>query len=162
MKTNKTTIRTRIMTKVRTNRKRLSLVSLPVLALLLTIGAVDEAQARIRVKATVRTPYGRVQVDNGPYHHTRVYRQELPVRYYRDHYRVTKRDRKIARRLGSFTGVPKRELLQLRKQGYTWGEIGRWLDVPRKVVRAAKSGKRWKRFMNRHHRNHYCEVGGRW
>ncbi len=161
MKTKKNTIRTRIMTKVRTNRKRLGLFSLPVLALLLTMGVVDEAQARIRVRATVRTPYGMVRVDNGAYHHTRVYRQALPVRHY-EYYRVTKRDKKIANRLGRYTGVPRRELIQLRKQGYNWGEIGRWLDVPRKVVRAAKSGKSWRRFLNRQGRGRHCEVGGRW
>ena len=161
MKTKKTTIRARIITKVRTNKKRMSLVSLSVLALLLTVGAVDEAQARIRVKATVRTPYVRVQVDNGAYHHTRGYRQALPVRHY-EYNRVTQRDRKIASRLGRFTGVPRRELIQLRMQGYSWGEIGRWLDVPRKVVRAAQNGKSWRRFMNRQDRGHYCEVGGRW
>ena len=161
MKSKKTTIMARIMTKVRTNKKRLSLFLLPVLALLLTIGAVDEAQARIRVKATVITPYGRVQVDNGAYHHTRVYRQVLPVRHY-EYYRATRQDQKIASRLGRYTGVPRRELIQLRKQGYSWGEIGRWLGVPRKVVRAAKSGISWRRFMNHQNRGHYCEVGGRW
>lgn len=161
MKTKKTKIIAGITTKVRTNKKRLGFFSLPVLVLLLTIGAVDEAQARIRVQATVKTPYGRVQIDNGAYHHTRGYRRALPVRHYED-YRVSKRDRNIARRLGRFTGVPKRELVQLRRQGYSWSEIGRWLDVPRKVVKAAKNGKSWKRFMNRHNRGHYCEVGGRW
>lgn len=161
MKTRKTEIISRITTKVRTKKKRLVLFSIPALALLLTIGAVDEAQARIRVKATVRTPYGRVHVDNGPYRHTRVYRQALPVRHY-EYYQVTKRDRKIARRLARYTGVPKTELIQLRRVGYSWGEIGRWLDVPRQVVRAARSGKSWRRFMDRHDRGHYCEVGGRW
>ena len=161
MKTKKTTIMARIMTKVRTNKKRMSLFSLPVLALLLTIGAVDEAQARVRVRATVRTPYGHIQIDNGAYHHTRGYRQALPVRHY-EYYCVTKRDKKIAGRLGHYTGVPRRELIQLRKQGYTWSEIGRWLDVSRKVVRAAKSEKRWRRFMRHRNRGHYCEVGGRW
>lgn len=161
MKTRKTKILSRIMTKVRTNRKRLGFFSLPVLALMLTMGAADQAQARIRVQATVRTPYGRVMIDNGPYRHTRVYRQALPVRRC-VLVQVSRRDRNIARRLGRFTGVPQRELIQLRRQGYTWNEIGRWLDVPRKVVRAAKSAKSWMRFMHRQNRRHYHEVGGGW
>lgn len=137
---------------------KMTFISLPVLALLLTVVAVDEAQARIRVKGTVRTPHGYIHVDNGPYHHKRGYRRALPVRYYQE-YRVTKRDRKIARRLGRYTGVPKRELIQLRKQGYSWREIGRWLGVPRRVVRAAKSHASWRHFMDRQRYGHYCEVG---
>ena len=37
---------------------KMSIISLPVLALLLTVGAVDEAQARIRVRATCGPPTG--------------------------------------------------------------------------------------------------------
>jgi len=160
MKTKKIKIMAKIMTKIRTNRKRVGLTGLPVLVLLLTLGAVDQAQARIRVQATVRTPYGNIQIDNGAYHPTRGYRQALPVRHF-DNYRETQRDRMIAGRLARFTGAPQRELMQLRKQGYNWNEIGRWLDVPNGVVRAAQSGKSWKRFMNGERRGYHCEVGGR-
>ena len=137
---------------------KMTLISLPVLALLLTVVTVDEAQARIRVKGTLRTPIGVVQVDNGAYHHTRGYRQALPVRYY-ERIRVSEKDRKIARRLGRFTGVPKRELIQMRKQGYSWKEIGNWLGVPRKVVRAAKKQSSWRRFIDRQQYGRYSEVG---
>ena len=140
---------------------KMTFISLPVLALLLTVGAADEAQARIRVKGTFRTPHGVVKVDTGPYHHTRGYRgyrQVLPVRHY-ERIRVSKKDRKIARRLGRYTGAPKRELIQLRKQGYSWKEIGRWLGVPRKVVRAAKKQSTWRRFLERQQYGRYSEVG---
>jgi len=137
---------------------KMTFISLPVLALLLIVGAADEAQARIRVKGTLRTPHGIIQVDNGAYHHTRGYRQTPPVRYY-ERVRISKRDRKIARRLGRYTGVPKRELIQLRKQGYSWREIGRWLGVPSRVVRAAKSHASWRHFQDRQRYGRYCEVG---
>lgn len=137
---------------------KMTFISLPVLALLLTVGAVDEAQARIRVKGTLRTPHGSIQVDNGANHQKRGYRRALPVRYHQE-FRVTKRDKKIARRLGRYTGVPKRELVQLRKQGYSWREIGRWLGVPRQVVRAAKSQGSWKHFLERNRYGRYCEIG---
>jgi hypothetical protein len=136
---------------------KMTFISLPVLALLLTVGAADEAQARIRVKGTLRTPHGIIQVDNGAYHHTRGYRQALPARHY-DRVRITKRDRKMAGRLGRYTGVPKREMIQLRKQGYSWREIGRWLGVPRKAVHAAKSQASWRHFRDRQRYGRYSEV----
>lgn len=139
--------------------QKMNLISLTALALLLTFGAVGEAQARIRVRATVRTPYGGVQVDNGAYRQGRGYRQTLPVRH-RQEIRITKKDRKIARRLGRYTGVPKRELIHLKAMGYSWGEIGNWLGVSRKAVRAAKSQKKWERFISRRQRGCYSEIGG--
>ena len=160
MKTRKTRILTRIMTKVRTNRKRLTHFGLPVLVLLLALSAVDEAQARIRVQATVRTPYMTVQVDNGPYGQARVHRAVLPVRHLEVR-RVSARDRNVARRLSRFTGVPRPELVQLRREGNTWREIGRWLGVPRQVIRASLNGKSWRMFMDRHDHRRYCEIGGR-
>lgn len=138
---------------------KMSIISLPVLALLLTVGAVDEAQARIRVRATLQTPHGQIQVDNGAYRPARGYRRALPVRHYTE-YRVSKKDRKIARRLGRFTGVPKRELVQMKRMGYSWRQIGNWLGVSKRVVRAAKSQKKWERFLNRQHHRRYSEVGG--
>ena len=72
---------------------------------------------------------------------------------------MTKRDKKIARRLSRYTGVPKRELIHLCKQGYTWREIGRWLGVPRRVVRAARTHASWKHFLNQGRYGRYCEVG---
>lgn len=137
---------------------KMTLISLPVLTLLLAVGIVDEAQARIRVKGTLRTPHGVVQVDNGAYRHDRGYRQAFPVRY-QERIRVSKKDRKIARRLGRYTGVPKRELIQMRKQGYSWKEIGNWLGVPRKAVRAAKNNSSWRRFLDRQQYGRYSEVG---
>ena len=137
---------------------KMTLISLPVLALLLTVGAVDEARARIRVKGTLRTPHGIIQVDNGAYHHTRGSRQ-APAARYNERVQITQRDRKMAKRLGWYTGAPKGELIQLRKQGYSWREIGRWLGVPRKVVRAAKSQASWRHLMDRQRFGRYHEVG---
>jgi len=138
---------------------KMSIISLPVLALLLTVGAVDEAQARIRVRATLQTPHGQIQVDNGAYRPARGYRRALPIRHCTE-YRVSKKDQKIARRLSRFTGVPKRELIQMKRMGYSWRQIGNWLGVSHRVVRAAKSQKSWERLLNRGHYGRYFEVGG--
>jgi hypothetical protein len=159
MKTQKTKILARIMTKVRI-RKGSSFIGLSILALLLTVGAVGEAQARIRVRATVHTPLVQVRIDNGFHQSARNHRRALPLRYDHD-IRITQRDRKIARRLGHLTGRSGRELIQLRQQGYSWNEIGRWLGVPGRVVQAAKNGGTWQRFLAGQRRGPFCQVGGR-
>jgi hypothetical protein len=72
---------------------------------------------------------------------------------------VSKRDKKIARRLGRYTGVPKRELLRLKRMGYSWREIGNWLGISKQAVRAAKSKGRWARFLERQRHGRYREIG---
>lgn len=140
--------------------KAMKNISLVTLVLLISLGAADQAQARIRVKATLRTPNVQVSVDNGAYNHSPRYRQALPARYHQK-VRISKRDKNVAKRLARYTGTPKRELIQLRKQGYSWREIGRWLGISRKVVRAAKTQASWRHFLNHRRPGPYCEVGGR-
>lgn len=128
---------------------RLSLLSLLALVLVAGSGIVSDAGAVIRVEATVRTPNVRVRVSNKPvYYPTRTKRQ-LPT--YANH-RISKQDQMMARRLGRYTGVPARELIQLRRAGYRWMEIGRRLHVPRPVVRAAMDQRSWKRFLHQERR----------
>ncbi len=145
---------------MKTNKRQLTnwnLLTLSLLALLL-VGAND-ASARVRVRATVYTPYGAVRIDNS---HSGRY--SAPRRHL--NYTITRQDRRIAKRLARYTGVSKREILRLRRQGYRWSEIGRRLDVSRRVVRAAKHQDTWQRFLRderryasrgRFHRGH----GGR-
>jgi hypothetical protein len=125
---------------------RMNIAALTALTLLLGFGLVDEAEAKIRVKATLRTPNVGVVFDNGR-SDCRIGRPlPLPDRHYRN-VRISKRDKRIAKRLAYYTGVSKRELIQAKRMGYSWNEIGRWLDVPRRVVKAAKSARRWERFL---------------
>jgi hypothetical protein len=129
---------------------RLSLLSL--CALVLLVGFVANADAVIRVEATVRTPNVRVRVGNMPVSHDgRQTKRHLPVREQR-YYKISQQDRMIASRLAYYTGVPTRELIQLKRQGYSWFEIGRWLYVPRPVVRAAMQQRSWKRFLDQERR----------
>jgi hypothetical protein len=109
----------------------------------------QNAQAGVRVKATINTPNARVHFTNRPFGHYRSYTREvLPLRMYK-HAKINKRDRMVARRLAGYTGVPKRTLINLRARGFRWFEIGRWLYVPRPVVRAAMNQRTWKRFLHR-------------
>ena len=127
-------------------RLRTSLLAVAALALLVTMALVRDAEAEVRFSAALRTPTVSVRIGNahrGPYGHVRIGR--LPVRP-RRHYRIVKHDRRVARRLARYTGVHFRELIRLRAYGYTWFEIGRWLRLPRRVVRAAFNKHSWKRF----------------
>jgi len=123
------------------------ILSLIALALLVGHGIVQDANAGVRVKATLGTPNVRIRVSNTSSNHYGLYpRRHLPIRIYK-HHMITKQDRTIARRLSRYTGVPSRALIQFRSQGYRWAEIGRWLQLPRPVVRAAMHQRSWNRFL---------------
>ncbi len=62
--------------------------------------------------------------------------------YRREIHRVTKWDRRVAGKLSRYTGISRHSLLEYRSRGYTWVEIGRWLDVPRKLLRKALKNNR--------------------
>jgi hypothetical protein len=129
------------------DKTRKSLLALMILFLLMGPGIVRDAEAEIRVNATLHTPNISVRVGNMPAGHYRSYaRGHLPVRRVRM-YMITMRDRKIARRLAWCAGVPVRELLRLRRRGYHWFEIGRWLRLPRRLVRAAMHQRSWRRYL---------------
>jgi hypothetical protein len=129
------------------NRMRVSLIGLVAIILLVGSGIVQDAEAEVRFDVTMRTPIVRVRVGNThPLHYRTVRIRRLPIRG-RGFYRISKQDRRIARRLAMYTGVPVRELLRLRRYGYQWFEIGRWLRLPRQAVRAATHKGTWKRFL---------------
>lgn len=128
-------------------RMRVSFLSLLVVALVVGSGIVQDAEAEVRFDVTMRTPNVRVRVGNThpvPYRTVRVRR--LPI-HGRRLFRISKQDQRIASRLAMYTGVPERELLRLRRYGYQWLEIGRWLHLPRPVIRAAMNKGTWKRFI---------------
>ena len=109
--------------------RQVGLVGL-VLAALVAIdgGQMGKAQAEIRVHARIDTPHVSVHFDNGP-HRGRV---QSPFVY-----RLTQRDREIARRLAYRTGYRPIVLLDLRARGLSWKQIGRRLDIPRREIRLA-------------------------
>jgi hypothetical protein len=110
-------------------------------------GLATDAKAGVRVNATLRTPAVEVRVGHPPYYrHYRYKARRLPVRPF--HYdAVDRHDWRVAGRLASVTGVSTRDMIQLRRYGYTWGEIGRTLRLPRGVTRAAMDHRSWKRFL---------------
>ena len=127
-------------------RMRKSLMAIAALALLATPVLVRDAAAELRITAALRTPNVSVRIGNIPAGRYGGYRAgHLPVRSRRQ-YKILKRDRQIANRLARYTGVPVRELVRLRAYGYNWLEIGRWLRLPKQVVRAAFNKRSWKRF----------------
>ena len=130
--------------------KNLKMTILIPLTLLLVGGTIGtaEAQARLRVRASITTPSMHLSIGQHHGHGYRLdYRRTLPATRRYDQYQLRKVDRRIAGRLGRYTGVPAKELLRHKRHGYTWSEIGRWLELPRRAVRAAMDAKTWKRYL---------------
>jgi hypothetical protein len=129
------------------------LFNLAILLLVSGVGFVDAAQADLRVDATLRGPGVQIRIGDGPHgvrgsirvRHGERIRAPRPIDV------VDGRDRRIADRLSDYTGVSKRELLRLRRDGYRWSEIGRRLELPRHVVQAAADRDSWREFL-RHER----------
>jgi hypothetical protein len=109
--------------------RQVGLVGL-VLAALVAIdgGQMGKARAEIRVHARIDTPHVSVHFGNGP----RQGRAQSPFVY-----RITHRDREIARHLAYRTGHRPIVLLDLRARGLSWKQIGRRLDIPRREIRLA-------------------------
>lgn len=130
------------------NTKQSHFIGLMALALLIAMAPVGKAAAALKVRATVTTPHiaVRVDTDSGPavrYNHLR----PLPARHGAV-VRLDRQDRRMARRLAQYTGLSRRELLQMRQHGYSWQEIGSWLNLRPQVVRAAASSDSWERFLH--------------
>ena len=111
--------------------RRLILPALTVLALsFLAIPGSAEAGTRVRVQ--VKTPLINAVLHsggNGPGLHVQLpVRQRVVV--------ITQADQRIARRLAKRTVYTKPELLQLRRVGYTWNQIGELLRLPRQMMRS--------------------------
>jgi DNA-binding NarL/FixJ family response regulator len=101
---------------------------------LLTIdgGQMGNADAGVRIRARLKTPHVTVQYQNGPVYHQNNRRVTRPFIY-----RITPRDRAIARRLAWETGHRRIVLLDLRSRGLSWRQIGRRLGISGRAIRFA-------------------------
>lgn len=113
----------------RQSGRRLILSALAVLTLTIVMLPVG-AQAKTRIKVRVKTPIVQAVFHSG--NHGSGLRIGIPVGH--RVVLVTDHDRRIARRLARRTEYHRSELLQLRRVGYTWSEIGRLLRVPRRTM----------------------------
>jgi hypothetical protein len=139
-------------------RMRMGLPGLAAGAVLAGFFMVQDAEAGLRFRAAINTPNLVVHAGNIPScYHGYHRRGNLPVRAY--YYRINKHDRRIARRLARYTGVPARELMRLRRMGYHWFEIGRHLGLPRPVVRCAMNKRSWKHFLRYQARRTWPAAG---
>jgi hypothetical protein len=141
-------------------RELMRLTTLAAVTVAALIFFAAQADAEIRVVASVNAPGVRVHASNVPscYHSTEYYGRREACRHMR--YEITRRDLRIARRLAYFSGVPARRLTRLRRRGFQWFEIGRMIYVPRYVVRAAMHQRSWNRFL-REERRHARRYGRR-
>jgi len=135
-------------------RIQASLMSLVALALLGSVAA-DTANAGVRVKATLRTPTLVVRMGNVHAGHDGYCRIEPARMTVHRRGRLTTQDRNIARRLANYTGMRPQRVMKLRRQGYTWFGVGRFLHLRPRVVRAAMHQRSWNRFLR-----HEARVAG--
>jgi len=138
-------------THIKHRLRQVSLVALMMAALVAVDGGqMGKAQAGIRVNARLQTPHVTVHFKHGP-RQGRVNRPFI--------YRISQRDRMIARRLAYETGYRRIVLLDLRSRGLSWKQIGRRLDIPRRtvklIVRSVDHPKQ-------RHRNDLRLCGNRW
>lgn len=134
-------------------KMRIAILSLMTPALLAVPGIAEKAKADVRVKATIKTPAVRIHVTNRPSRHYVERRRPIRVATV---YRVTGRDRVIARRLQTYSGVPARRMILMKRRGLNWFQIGNRLRIPQYVVRAAVHTRSWKRFMLAERRRGRC------
>jgi len=112
-----------------------------------------DAEAGVRFDATLRADNMRVRVGNIRSDYYRIHKRRPPMPTRRNRlFAIGRQDSRIAYRIGQYVGIPARELVQLRRYGYSWMEIGRWLELPRPAVRAAMHKKSWKRFLRKEQR----------
>jgi len=124
---------------------RIPVMAMVILSLILTAGSFKSAHAALRVKTRVRVETDQVQ---------RPHRHHV-------HLEIKKSDRRIARRLARYTGHSFRVLIDLKRHGYHWVEIGRRAGVPPRVVRAARHARSWSAFLEQARRAERCRRGGR-
>ncbi|MBU8922460.1 MAG: hypothetical protein KOO63_11640 [Bacteroidales bacterium] len=133
-------------------RMRMSLMSLIAIAMIAGPMIALDAEAGVRFDATLRTDNMRVRVGNIRSDYYRIHRRRpVSVRRHKV-FAIGRHDRRIAYRIGRYVNIPARELIQLRRYGYSWLEIGRWLELPRPVIHAARSSRSWKRFLRKEER----------
>ncbi|HEX9639808.1 MAG TPA: hypothetical protein VGB13_00685 [Candidatus Krumholzibacteria bacterium] len=108
--------------------------------LLPQIMKADTAAAELRVRAEIRTPNVRVRLghDHGRIVHRQpLLRAKLNVACTQQ---LSARDREIAHRMADMTRTGQGRLLNLRRSGFSWREIGFDLGLSRRQIRWAMSG----------------------
>ncbi len=125
---------------------RMTILSLSALIVFLSSSQALAGSTDLRIRTRVRMPM--IKVDVGP----SIRCGNDSRMYVRRALHVTRQDRRIARRLSGYTGIPSYEFLELRDRGFKWSKIARRLDLSRRVVRAAHSAKSWRRFLRPIHR----------
>ena len=124
-----------------------NILTLSALALLLTLAPLSQANAKVVVRASVGTPHFAVRVNSAPVKYK--YRHLKPrVVKHCQAVRITKQDRRMAKRLARVSYYNKHEILELRRDGYSWKRIGRLLNLDPRAVRAARHAVSWNRYLD--------------
>ncbi len=125
---------------------RKQLVGLTILTIMAGLSLTGDAGAGIRRRVPIKSS-GKVirTLRVSPAYQSGLTVVRYPV--YRRRIPVSARSRAIAIRLARYTGVSLREIYRLRRCGYSWYRIGRYLRLPRSVVRTAMHRRSWRRLL---------------
>lgn len=129
------------------NTTQRNFAGLMALALLIAMAPMNQASATVKVRASIRTPHLSVRVNPTPV----AYKYKHLNKRHGRHYvavRLTKQDRRMAKRLARVTAYSKHELLEMRRDGLSWKRIGRYLNLRPQMVRAAKHAGTWERYLH--------------
>ena len=131
--------------------KTLRTTILALSAIILMTHAAEATAGGLRVsgRIAIRTPGVQVTIgkrDGVRKVVRRTIRQEAGWRYHQ----LSDRDKARARRLAIHTGIPKNHFMELRLRGYSWREVAHRLDLPMRMVRAARTAETWRDFRRPH------------
>jgi hypothetical protein len=133
-------------------RTQKQMLVMTALILGIMMASVHQAKAGLVVRARIGDPVVTVKV--GHHEHRVVTRHLVPT--VRFHHKITKKDRRVARRLAAVTCYRKGDLLDWRRAGYSWKRIARELDIPRRMVQAARSKASWERYLDQLYAHRSC------
>ncbi len=128
---------------------RTTILSLSAFILLITATGASAGGVEVKGRISIRTP--DVHVTLGKFGGARkVIRLETCREAGGRYHRLSKGDRKRARRLANFTGIPRNHFVELRLRGYSWRQIAHRLDLSVRLVRAARTAESWRDFRSPH------------
>jgi hypothetical protein len=121
------------------------------------LGGVGVAKGGTRVHTKFCTPSFCLEVNTGSRHLPRARVQDYRQPKLRGQscivpQRISRQDRQIAKRLSRLSGERKRTILDLRRKGYGWYDLGWQLEIPSRLVKVSMSQRATKRYLaQRHH-----------
>lgn len=128
---------------------RMSILSLSALILLISAAEATAGDVKVRGRISIRTPEVSVTVGHRD-GARKVLRKRTGREASRRYRHLSKGDQARAARLAVYTGISRVKFMELRLRGYSWRRIAHRLDLPVRLVRAARTAESWRDFRRPH------------